>query len=128
LDTVRLDAGLGGFGFGASTLACGGAGGVIGSRMMEGADARFHEGGQPLNVQAGEGLLFAALGMLDLCPPGLASLVNRQSYDESNSPLCSFLPQGGRRRLPVLCLGTHGLPCLYQGALGLSAGLVVLGH
>ena len=91
--------------------------------MIGKADARFHEGGQLVNVQAGKGLLFAALGVLDLCPPGLASLVNRQSHNESNSPLCSFLPQGGRGRLRVLFLGSHGLPCFRQGSLGLSSGL-----
>jgi hypothetical protein len=47
--------------------------------MIGRANARFHEGGQPLNVQAGKGLLFTALGVLDLCSPGLASLINRHS-------------------------------------------------
>jgi hypothetical protein len=91
-DTVRPDAGLGGAGVGALTVAGGGAGGIVGLGMIGRADARFHEGDQPLNVQVRKGLLFAALGVLDLCPPGLASLVNRHSYNESNSPLCSSLP------------------------------------
>ncbi len=97
MEAVRPEVGLGGSGVGAPTLTGGGAGGIVGSGMIGGADARFHEGGQPLHVQAGKGLFLAALGVLDLCPPGLASLVNRQSYNESNSPLCSFLSQCCRR-------------------------------
>ena len=85
----------------------GGAWGIVGSGVIGEANARFHESGQPLSVQTGKGLLFAALGVLDLCPPGLALLVNRQPYNESNSPLCSFLSQGGRERLRVLCLSSH---------------------
>jgi hypothetical protein len=47
--------------------------------MIGQADARFHEGNEPLNVQVGKGLFFAALCVLDLCPPRLTLLVNRQS-------------------------------------------------
>jgi hypothetical protein len=37
---------------------------------------------------AGEVLALAALGVLDLRPSRLALLVNRQAYNERNSPLC----------------------------------------
>jgi len=126
LEAVKPEVGLGDSGIGASTLTGGGDGGIVGSGIIRGIDARFHEGDQPLNVQAGKGLLFAALGVLDLCPPGLASLVNRQSYYEGNSSLCFFFPQGGRGQLRVLCFGPHGLPCFRQGSLGLSPGLLDL--
>ena len=64
---------------------------IVGSETVERANERFHKGGQPLNVQAGKGLLFSAPGVLDLGPPRLASFVNRQPYNEGDALLSTLL-------------------------------------
>jgi hypothetical protein len=123
---VDPDAVLGALALGLLLSQGGGARGIVGFGTIGGADTRFHEGGQPLNVQAGRCLLFATLCVLDLSPPRLAPFVNRQPYNESNSPLCSFLTQDGRERFRVLYLSHHGFPCFRQGCLGLGPCLALL--